>query len=277
MNTTDPHTLTGAYALNALEPDERAAVERHLADCVSCTLEVREFSETAARLGLAVAAQPSPALRDEVMRRIATVRQEGPSPVRAARGGHVRPRWRPVSNWALAACIAAAVALGGVAVAQYQQAEDARQQAQQARLANDAVGSVLAAADARVTTAPLRGGAVGTVVVSASRNQAVFAASGLAGAARREGVPALVQRRRREDAFGGADGQRYPGDGHPARRPGQRGVGDGRHRRTGRMARRIRPRPRWPCWPSRRPEPDAGQPAGARNRFRATSTRADSM
>ncbi|MFD7785875.1 anti-sigma factor [Streptomyces nojiriensis] len=179
MNTTDPHTLTGAYALNALEPDERAAVERHLADCVSCTLEVREFSETAARLGLAVAAQPSPALRDEVMRRIATVRQEGPSPVRAARGGHVRPRWRPVSNWALAACIAAAVALGGVAVAQYQQAEDARQQAQQARLANDAVGSVLAAADARVTTAPLRGGAVGTVVVSASRNQAVFAASGL--------------------------------------------------------------------------------------------------
>ncbi|MGZ9929535.1 anti-sigma factor [Streptomyces sp. NC-S4] len=179
MNTTDPHTLTGAYALDALEPDERAAVERHLAGCMSCALEVREFSETATRLGLAVAAQPSPALRDEVMRRIATVRQEGPPTVRAGRGGHVRRRSRPVSNWALAACIAAAVALGGVAVAQYQQAEDARQQAQQARLTNDAVGSVLAAADARVATAPLRGGAVGTVVVSASRNQAVFAASGL--------------------------------------------------------------------------------------------------
>ncbi|MFE5554745.1 anti-sigma factor domain-containing protein [Streptomyces sp. NPDC056544] len=179
MNAADPHTLTGAYALDALEPEERAAVERHLADCVSCTQEVREFSETVTRLGLAVAAPPSAALRDEVMRRIATVRQEPPSTVRAARGGHVRPRWRPVPSWALAACIAGAVALGGVAVAQYEQAEDARQQAQQARLTNDAVGSVLASADARVTTAPLRGGAVGTVVVSAARNQAVFAASGL--------------------------------------------------------------------------------------------------
>lgn len=179
MNTADPHTLTGAYVLDALEPDERTAVERHLADCMSCSLEVREFSETVTRLGLAVAAAPSPALRDAVMRQIATVRQEGPSTVKSGRGGHVRPRWRPVSNWALAACIAAAVALGGVAVSQYEQAEDARQQAQQARLTNDAVGAVLAAADARVATAPLRGGAVGTVVVSSSRNQAVFAASGL--------------------------------------------------------------------------------------------------
>ncbi|MFG2972920.1 anti-sigma factor domain-containing protein [Streptomyces sp. NPDC048331] len=179
MSTADPHTLTGAYALDALEPDERAAVERHLADCVSCSQEVREFSETVTRLGLAVAAPPSAALRDEVMRRIATVRQDPPSTARTGRGGHVRPRWRPVSNWALAACLAGAVALGGVAVAQYEQAEDARQQAQRARIANDAVGAVLAAADARVATAPLRGGAVGTVVVSNSRNQAVFAASGL--------------------------------------------------------------------------------------------------
>ncbi|MFG2994125.1 anti-sigma factor domain-containing protein [Streptomyces sp. NPDC048257] len=179
MNTVDLHTLTGAYVLDALEPGERAAVERHLADCPSCAQEVLELSETVTRLGLAVAAPPSAALRDEVMRRIATVRQEPPATVRAARGGHVRPRWRPVSNWALAACLAGAVALGGVAVSQYERAEEARQQALQARIANDAVGAVLASADARVNTAPLRGGAVGTVVVSASRNQAVFAASGM--------------------------------------------------------------------------------------------------
>ncbi|MGW6980930.1 anti-sigma factor [Streptomyces sp. NPDC054932] len=179
MNAVDLHTLTGAYVLDALEPDERAAVERHLADCPSCAQEVRELSETVARLGLAVAAPPSPALRNEVLHRIATVRQEPPRAVRASRGSHVRPRWRRSSDWALAACLAGAVALGGVAVAQYERAEEARQQAQQARSANDAVGAVLAAADARVTTAPLRGGAVGTVVVSASRNQAVFAASGM--------------------------------------------------------------------------------------------------
>ncbi|MFE9479611.1 anti-sigma factor domain-containing protein [Streptomyces spororaveus] len=179
MNAADLHTLTGAYVLDALEPAERIAVERHLADCPSCAQEVQEFSETATRLGLAVAAPPSAALRDQVMLRIATVRQEPPRAVRGAHSARVRPRWRPPSNWALAACLAGAVALGGVAVAQYERAEDARQQAQRARITNDAVGAVLAAADARVTTAPLRGGAVGTVVVSAARNQAVFAASGL--------------------------------------------------------------------------------------------------
>ncbi|CAM5531580.1 anti-sigma factor [Streptomyces avidinii] len=179
MNSVDLHTLTGAYVLDALEPAERAAVERHLADCASCAQEVRELSETVTRLGLAVAAQPGPALRDEVMRRIGTVRQEAPTTVRSARGGHVRPRWRWAPNWALAACFAAAVALGGVAVSQYEQAREAREQALQARIANDAVGAVLASADARVSTAPLRGGAVGTVVVSPSRNQAVFAASGM--------------------------------------------------------------------------------------------------
>ncbi|MFJ7592377.1 anti-sigma factor domain-containing protein [Streptomyces sp. NPDC097617] len=178
MNSVDLHTLTGAYVLDALEPAERDAVERHLADCMSCAQEVRELSETVTRLGLAVAAPPSPALRDEVMRRIATVRQEPPTTVKASRGGHVRPRWR-APNWALAACFAAAVALGGVAVSQYEQAQEAREQAVRARIANDAVGAVLASADARVSTAPLRGGAVGTVVVSASRNQAVFAASGM--------------------------------------------------------------------------------------------------
>ncbi|MFE5806253.1 anti-sigma factor domain-containing protein [Streptomyces sp. NPDC056491] len=179
MNASDLHTLTGAYVLDALEPGERAAVERHLTDCSSCAQEVREFSETVTRLGLAVAAPPSAALRDEVMRRIATVRQEPPVTVRSGRGGHVRPRWRPATNWALAACLAGAVALGGVAVSQYERAEEARQQALQARSVNDAVGAILSAADARVATAPLRGGAVGTVVVSDSRNQAVFAASGL--------------------------------------------------------------------------------------------------
>ncbi|MER6450403.1 anti-sigma factor [Streptomyces venezuelae] len=179
MNTADPHTLTGAYVLDALDPGERTSVERHLAGCPSCAQEVREFSETVTRLGLAVAAPPSAALRDEVMRRIATVRQEPPRAVKGAHGNRAKPRWRPASNWALAACFAAAVALGGVAVSQYGQAEEARQQAQQARVTNDAVGSILAAADARVATAPLRGGAVGTVVVSASRNQAVFAASGM--------------------------------------------------------------------------------------------------
>ncbi|MET7439499.1 zf-HC2 domain-containing protein, partial [Streptomyces sp. NPDC005568] len=58
MSTVDLHTLTGAYALHALSEDERGAFERHAADCEACTEEVRELTETAARLALAVSAVP---------------------------------------------------------------------------------------------------------------------------------------------------------------------------------------------------------------------------
>ncbi|MFB8079214.1 anti-sigma factor [Streptomyces sp. NPDC056013] len=179
MNTADPHTMTGAYALDALDPEEHEAVRRHLAECPSCAQEVLEFSETVVRLGLAVAVTPTAALRTGVMERIATVRQEPPATraVRAPRGRRGLRRW---SHWALAACLAGAVGLGGVAAWQHGLAEDARQETTRARQANDAVAEVLAAPDARVSTSRLEGGAVGTVVVSASLDRAVFAASGMA-------------------------------------------------------------------------------------------------
>ncbi|MFI6421979.1 anti-sigma factor domain-containing protein [Streptomyces sp. NPDC050842] len=181
MNATDPHTLTGAYALDALDPEERGAVRLHLAGCAACALEVEEFSETVARLGLAVAGTPTAALRAGVMERIATVRQEPPPTGQAvrttARGWLGVRRW---TRWALAACLATAVGFGGVAAWQYESAGDARQEADRARAANDAVAVVLAAPDARISTGRLDGGAVGTVVVSASLDRAVFAASGMA-------------------------------------------------------------------------------------------------
>ncbi|MEU2076392.1 anti-sigma factor [Streptomyces sp. NPDC013489] len=179
MNTADPHTMTGAYALDALDPEEHEAVRRHLAECPSCAQEVLEFSETVVRLGLAVAVTPTATLRTGVLERIATVRQEPPAtrPVRAPRGRRGLRRW---SHWALAACLAGAVGLGGVAAWQHGLAEDARQETNRARQANDAVAEVLAAPDARVSTSRLEGGAVGTVVVSASLDRAVFAASGMA-------------------------------------------------------------------------------------------------
>lgn len=171
--------MTGAYALDALDPEEHEAVRRHLAECPSCAQEVLEFSETVVRLGLAVAVTPTATLRTGVLERIATVRQEPPATraVRAPRGRRGLRRW---SHWALAACLAGAVGLGGVAAWQHGLAEDARQETTRARQANDAVAEVLAAPDARVSTSRLEGGAVGTVVVSASLDRAVFAASGMA-------------------------------------------------------------------------------------------------
>lgn len=48
----DPHIedLLGAYALDAVEPLERADIERHLTDCPKCATEVAEHRETAALL-----------------------------------------------------------------------------------------------------------------------------------------------------------------------------------------------------------------------------------
>ena len=42
--------LTGAYALDAVEPDERELVELHLMECPRCRAEVAEFREVAAFL-----------------------------------------------------------------------------------------------------------------------------------------------------------------------------------------------------------------------------------
>ncbi|GAA2663819.1 anti-sigma factor [Streptomyces aculeolatus] len=183
------HTATGAYVLHALPPPERALFEEHMALCEACAVEVRELAETAARLGTAVAARPAPGLKTEVLRRIETVRQEppfvdggraayaggGPRRVRRRRGAAVRGAGR----WSLAACLAAAAGLGGVAVWQQQEAEDARSAAREAERSSAEVTAVLAAPDAKAASGRLSGDATGTVVVSRERDRAVFVAAGL--------------------------------------------------------------------------------------------------
>ncbi|MEV6044059.1 anti-sigma factor [Streptomyces xanthochromogenes] len=179
MITADLHTLTGAYALHALPEDEHAAFERHLDACGACAQEVREFTETAGRLGLAVSVRPPVELKTTVLRRIAFVRQDAPhTPGRPGRAGS-RARRAPWSRFALAACLAAAAGLGGVAVWQHQQADDAQQRADTAQRQSQQLADVLAAPDAKATATTLKNGASGTLVVAHSKNQAAFVASGL--------------------------------------------------------------------------------------------------
>ncbi|MCI4040890.1 MULTISPECIES: anti-sigma factor domain-containing protein [unclassified Streptomyces] len=179
MSTAELHTLTGAYALHALPESEQRAFEQHLEDCEACAQEVLELSATAARLGLAVAETPPRELRERVLREITTVRQDAPAHGRRERtGGRGRTgRWYA---YALAACVAAAAAFGGVAVWQNQLAQDARQEANQAQRQNEQLARVLSAPDAKTSSGELTGGARGTVVVSQSQNRAVFLASGMA-------------------------------------------------------------------------------------------------
>ncbi|MFF1379741.1 anti-sigma factor domain-containing protein [Streptomyces sp. NPDC058308] len=175
----DPHTLTGAYAMHALDDEERATVEEHLAACDTCAQEVREFTATTARLGQASAITPRQGLKDEVLRRITTVRQEVPLAKPDPGPGAVRQRSHRLSRWALAACLVVAAGLGGTTVWQHQQAQDARERAQQTQRQADGVAAVLAAPDARTRTGRLSGGGSGTVVVSASRDRAAFLATEL--------------------------------------------------------------------------------------------------
>ncbi|WP_262059506.1 anti-sigma factor [Streptomyces sp. STR69] len=180
MTTAELHRMTGAYALHALSDEERDAFERHLADCEPCAQEAAELCATAARLGLAVSVTPRREMREQVLRRITTVRQDSPGEPAPMRSGRARLRARLLSRWTLAACLAAAAALGGTTVWQHQRAEDALGRARRAEQGTAQISAVLAAPDARTRVAKLADGATGTVVVSHERDQAVFLAAGMA-------------------------------------------------------------------------------------------------
>jgi anti-sigma-K factor RskA len=68
MERTDVHELSAAYALDALDTDERRAFEEHLGECESCRADVAEFWGTAALLAYGAPASAPPAgLRDRVL------------------------------------------------------------------------------------------------------------------------------------------------------------------------------------------------------------------
>jgi anti-sigma factor RsiW len=105
---TGIHELTAGYALDALDPDERAAYEEHLAGCTSCQEELSAFLETTDALAVA-ATGPAPAaeLRGRILD---AARAEPPVvvPIEAAR----RRRLAPVLGVAAAVAAVVAIALG---------------------------------------------------------------------------------------------------------------------------------------------------------------------
>jgi anti-sigma-K factor RskA len=108
----DPHDLTAAYALDALDADETEAYERHLSRCDGCREQLAELSETSAALAFAtVAPAPPPQLRTVILETAAAERSNVVPLVR-------RNRW--VSRGlAVAAAAVACVAVGlGVSLSQ---------------------------------------------------------------------------------------------------------------------------------------------------------------
>jgi anti-sigma factor RsiW len=71
----DAHDLTAAYALDALDPDEAEAYERHLSQCEECREQLAELNETAAALAFgAVAPAPPVRLRESILEAAAAER-----------------------------------------------------------------------------------------------------------------------------------------------------------------------------------------------------------
>lgn len=65
--TAEIHDDAAAYALGALDPEERIAFEEHLEHCQLCVAEVAQFSECLLLLAAGTSARPSPSLREKVL------------------------------------------------------------------------------------------------------------------------------------------------------------------------------------------------------------------
>ena len=108
--------LLGAYALDAVDPDEAAVIEDHLRDCPRCRAEVAQHRETAALLANAHAEAPA-ALWD----RVAASLEETPPPIDLERVVPLQPRARAgrprlgLPAVAVAAAVVIALAVGLVA------------------------------------------------------------------------------------------------------------------------------------------------------------------
>jgi hypothetical protein len=186
--SADIHGLVGAYAVDAVDEQERTDFELHLAECPECQAEVSSLRAAAEQLSLMSETAPPSSMRDAVLTSIRTVRPLPPleaqsrGPVASGPVGapspavdaprptetnvlHFRPR-RRVTTWLAAAAAAAALFIGGVTWSPWDNGSSPRVSATE---------QVLAAKDAQRYEKVI-GGAKATIVRSASLGKAVIIA-----------------------------------------------------------------------------------------------------
>jgi anti-sigma-K factor RskA len=176
---THPAALTGAYALDAVNDDERAALEEFLRESESTRNEVTELKDTAVLLGLAAApVTPTASLKANLMAQIATTPQFAPlravEPVAepviepahfasTSTSEHkAQSRWfsRPVIAITSAAAAVVILLGGGFVVSQVlAPTTNAPQQA-------SGIAAIRAADDAQEASAEVAGGGTATLVWS---------------------------------------------------------------------------------------------------------------
>ena len=187
--SADIHGLVGAYAVDAIDEQERSAFELHLAECPECQAEVASLQEAATQLSLMTETAPPSSMRDSVLAGIKMVRPL--PPLEAQSGGPVasgpvggsspadaptptdsnviqfRPR-RRVTAWLASAAAAAVLLVGGIAWSPWDDNSNGRGNV-------SATEQVLEAKDAQRYEKVI-GGAKATIVRSASLGKAVIIA-----------------------------------------------------------------------------------------------------
>jgi anti-sigma-K factor RskA len=185
----EPHTLAGAYALDALTGTDRARFERHLTRCEQCAAEISGLREATARLAAASAAEPPPGLTERALAAAAHIRQLPPLapghpsrwPARRAAAARPAPGLRGILQRAWMRKLAPALAGTAVilAAALGLAARSALHQVQQDQARSHQVAAVLTARDAHMITARVTTGGTATVVMSGREHALVFAGAGL--------------------------------------------------------------------------------------------------
>jgi anti-sigma-K factor RskA len=185
----EPHTLAGAYALDAVAGPDRARFEQHLASCSACARELAELREATSRLAGAVAAEPPRGLVRRVVASASRTPQLPPAPGpaerwRARRAGQprrgagrlsVRPPRALRARLALllaAVFLAVAAASGAIAVT-------TEHQLGAAGLRDHQIAQVLTAPDAVMLTARATPRGTATVVMSHRYRSLVLTTAGL--------------------------------------------------------------------------------------------------
>jgi anti-sigma-K factor RskA len=157
-----PHTLAGAYALDALTEPDRVRFERHLAGCEACRQEAGSLREAAGRLAAVPAVPPPPHVREQVLAEAARTRQQAPLTADVVTGsGRRAVRWRaPRMAVAIAGgCILVALVLGGLFI--HTQRSLSVEQAH-----NGAIATILNAPDATIMSAKAVKSGSATAVMS---------------------------------------------------------------------------------------------------------------
>jgi anti-sigma-K factor RskA len=192
MTDDDMHILAGAYALNALSPEELEPFVDHLSECDTCAVEVREWQATLAELGQSVAVAPPPELRTLVLAGASRLPQlppltglslptappttplgpddRAPDDLESRRAARVAPRHaaRRSRRRSLLAAAAAVLVIGGTAGVVIWQ-----NQPEPGQVTVEQISSLLNAQDVKLKKGEVKGGGTVTVLASADLGEGV--------------------------------------------------------------------------------------------------------